>query len=357
MPTLGGDASKTAIRSINVLWYSKPDDAKFSMHLNRYGFRGRTWKARANPGLTRVAFFGDSFTEGLMARDEETIACGFAKRAKISGDGVECLNFGVGGLEPEQYLLLLIDGVAHFNLDKVVVVVFANDLSGETEVIFRGPVSFEPYNYWKPRIWELVDMLRRGECLPCRWNFINRPFFYPIDHPNCPEIIVKRVERSRGIVDQFIYEAMTEGKFAPMRVGGSSYLEKPLQQSFDLTETLKELKGYCEVYGSELYLVYLPDRGMVTNYYKKFEKTYSRSKALSVDLTQESYHLHRRLLEAQCKKVGVPFKDFTPFVVEMEARDEHLYWDYDDHMRGWAYLKIGEEIHDWMSGMESAALH
>jgi len=30
-----------------------------------------------------------------------------------------------------------------------------------------------------------------------------------------------------------------------------------------------------------------------------------------------------------------------------EARGNHLYWDYDDHMRGSSYLMMGESISKW----------
>ena len=346
MPSIGGDKSKNAIRSINVIWHSDPDSAHFQTTLNRYGFRGDTWSLAPTPGRRRVAFIGDSFTEGLMAADDETIPVGFAKAAKAAGEDVEALNFGVGGLEPEQYLLLLLDSVSLFRPKDVVVVVFANDLGKEDVPKLRLPVPVAPFPWWKPRIWQLVEMLKKSECIPARWNFISRPFFYPIGHPANP--LTERVKRNKSKVSPMIYEAMAKGRFAPMRVGGSVYLEKQLREPFDLTDTLSEIKKFCAVYGTNLHFVYLPDRAMVTNHYKQYEHVYSSKEDLAVDLTKDLYHLHRRLLAEQCKKQKIPFLDLTPFVRSEEQAGHHLYWKYDDHLRGEAYLKIGRKIYEWV---------
>ena len=346
MPSIGGDSSIKAIRSINVHWHSEPDKASSKSSLNRYGFRDKTWTIAKDPQIRRVAFLGDSFTEGLMAADEETIPQGFEKSARAAGDIIETMNFGVGGLEVEQYFLLLLDAVSLFRPKQVVVVVFANDLSKDSKLDMRVPVPLAPYPWWKPRLWQLSEMLKANECLPMRWNIIDRPFFYPIDHPANP--LSKRVKKNKDKVSKEIYEAMVKGRFPPMRVGGSAYLKSRLKEKFDLTEALGSLKEFCSVYGAKLYFVYLPDRAMVTNYYKKFEEAFSSKEDLAVDLTKEEYHQHRVLLAKQCAKLDLPFLDLTPLISQEESKGKHLYWQYDDHMRGFAYLQLGEAIYKWL---------
>ena len=281
-----------------------------------------------------------------MANDKETIPQGFERAASAAGDKIETMNFGVGGLEVEQYFLLLLDAVSLFRPDQVVVVVFANDLSKDSKLKMRVPVPLAPYPWWKPRLLQLSEMLESNECLPMRWNIIDRPFFYPIDHPANP--LAKRVKKNKGKVSPEIYEAMAKGRFPPMRVGGSVYLKSRLKEKFDLIEALGNLKEFCSVYGANLYFVYLPDRAMVTNYYKKFETGFSTKEDLAVDLTKEEYHHHRVLLAKQCAKQGLPFLDLTPQVAQEESKGNHLYWHYDDHMRGFAYLQLGQTIYEWI---------
>ena len=53
------------------------------------------------------------------------------------------------------------------------------------------------------------------------------------------------------------------------------------------------------------------------------------------------------MLKNNCGTLKVPYYDLTPMIKTEEARGNHLYWDYDDHMRGSSYLMMGESISKW----------
>ena len=38
--------------------------------------------------------------------------------------------------------------------------------------------------------------------------------------------------------------------------------------------------------------------------------------------------------------------------LELEAKGNRLYWDYDNHMRGEAYFLIGSELYDWFASFQ-----
>jgi lysophospholipase L1-like esterase len=77
-------------------------------------------------------------------------------------------------------------------------------------------------------------------------------------------------------------------------------------------------------------VAYLPERRQVSNYYQTFEKEFSPD---DFDLTQPAYQAHQRQLAEQCASLGVPFLDLSESLAEEEARGNHAYWDYDDHLR------------------------
>ena len=54
-------------------WASDPDGAEFVHHLNIYGFRDDDWKLAKEEYSDRLLFVGDSFVEGFMSEDNETI--------------------------------------------------------------------------------------------------------------------------------------------------------------------------------------------------------------------------------------------------------------------------------------------
>ncbi len=96
-------------------------------------------------------------------------------------------------------------------------------------------------------------------------------------------------------------------------------------------------------------MVYVPERGTVTNHYKQFEKDYSRSLPTDLDMTVADYQLHRYLLRAQCARVGIDFLDTTDLIVAEEVAGRHMYLDFDDHMREIGYRTVGKAIFQWWS--------
>lgn len=96
---------------------------------NRYGFRDQDRETTAKPvGKFRVAFVGDSVTEGLGVAVEYTFVRLFEDLmcATRSSNDVEALNFGVGGYQTVQIAALL-DKVLPFQPDMVVYVMCPND--------------------------------------------------------------------------------------------------------------------------------------------------------------------------------------------------------------------------------------
>lgn len=98
-----GDSTRYTTFSPSLGWTIKPyGEEPPRYRANRDGLRGRRDYDRVPPaGVVRLAAFGDSFTHGDGVTDEET----WESVLERSTDGVEVLNFGVGGYGLDQALL------------------------------------------------------------------------------------------------------------------------------------------------------------------------------------------------------------------------------------------------------------
>ena len=95
--------SKHYLMNSTLSWISEPDHAGSTMHLNLYGFRDAQWDV-LHKRARRILFVGDSFVEGFMAADDETIPAVFARRARAAGQAVEVFNLGIGATGLSDYM-------------------------------------------------------------------------------------------------------------------------------------------------------------------------------------------------------------------------------------------------------------
>ncbi len=173
IPALGNNY----IRNIKLGMISSPDSQTVFFHnLNYYGFRGGRWKVGKTSGKRRVIFIGDSFVEGMMARDDETIPKGFEKSAQNKNMHLEVMNFGVSGGHWRSYAQLLSDLVPIFKPDDIVLVLYGNDLRQRPGFTIPEPLEPQFYNPYKPRLIELISLLLASERLPFRWS-LNKAYF------------------------------------------------------------------------------------------------------------------------------------------------------------------------------------
>ncbi len=327
------------LRSLRLVWESAPDGARFEHGLNAYGFRDREWSLARQPGVARVFFVGDSFVEGTMAGDDETIPRAFAAAAARAGRRVEAMNLGVMGADLPQYFQLINDAAPLFEPDTVILVLFANDLPPPAFDVVRAPARrFDPR---LPRLAVVARLLAAGEMPPLRLRLRAVPYHVPATDPRHPWHGREAEVRARTRAD--LARAVLEGRFNPYRVGGAGYLAEGLRTPIEVAAPLRLLAGFLARHGGGLFVAYLPDRTQVSRHYARFEAALG---ADGIDLGRSEYQRHRRELARDCRAAGVPFLDLTPLLRREEARGQHLYWDYDDHMRARGYALVGQALFD-----------
>lgn len=335
------DSSRPYARHQTWHWQSSADtSAVFEHVMNRYGFRDKEWAIEKDENVPRFLFVGDSFVEGVMAKQGETIAEGFTQTA--DNQSIDIINAGILGVGLSEYLQLTADMVPIFKPDYVVFCIYANDLGKNAPIIpshYLEPTFFNPY---KPRVVEIIHQAKTHGPVPIRWTD-SKALLPKVPSPNNPWTN-KTAELSPQVTPQ-LAKAMQAGTFNPYRINGILLEEKYLKQAPALGEAIPFLQYTCSTFNTKPIIVYIPSRNQVTQYYYPFEKESSlQAFHDSLDLTTSLYQRHQRVIAAQCKQFQVPFIDLTPFIRQEESQGNHLYWNYDEHMKGRGYMLIGKAI-------------
>jgi len=340
-PTAGGPAY---LRNRDMIWRSYPDTtADFVHQLNQYGYRDKNWEIDKPSGKERIFFVGDSFVEGMMAMGNETITEGFKSAAGNQADKYDVFNCGMMGIGLNEYVKFIAGAVPVFKPDKVFLVMYSNDVPFQKA--YQPPPSPEPeyFNFWRPRLLTLLDFIKAEDPIPFRWSSEKIPFHKPVPDPGNPWT-VKEAEWSPHVRPD-LKEAMKAGTFNFFRLNWILEEEKFLRQSADISTQLNFLKQFLAKHGTELVVFYIPSRSQISNYYYSFEQASCLQNCPEqLDLTTPAYQVHRKILANECSKRGFTFHDLTDRIKQEEDRGNHLYWDYDDHMRGKGYLLLGETI-------------
>lgn len=332
------------LRNINMTWSSSMDTtASFVHELNTYGYRDKEWKEKKDNDRKRILFLGDSFVEGMMATQEQRLTESFEREAARAGESYDVFNAGMMGIGLNEYIKFMVDAVPIFRPDEMFLVLYSNDLPFQRPYRPSNVLIPRSFNSFRPRLMELLSFMKAGDPIPFAWSTEQRPFHQPVPDPSNPW--TTREAEFAPHVTPGIAEAMKLGKFNFFRLNWILEEEKFLSSVPDVTGKLTYIRDYLDMYECDLTVFYIPSRAQVTDYYYQFEKQACQVNCPDVlSLTGEPYQLHRRILDRDLRNLGVPFYDLTPVVQKEEYIGNHLYWDYDDHMRGKGYDLLGKTI-------------
>jgi hypothetical protein len=335
------------IRNINMLWRSSLDtEEDFISNLNIYGYRDANWKIEKDNSTTRIMFVGDSYVEGIMASDDQTIPKAFANSADLDEIEIEAMNFGMMGIGLNEYIKLIVDAVPIFEPDHVFLVLFSNDVPFKRPYFPSHKLAPEYSDHLKPQLFRLLEYSRKKDPIPFRWSLTTKRYYRPVPHESNPWT-TKEATLAPHVTTP-VAEAMKRADFNYFRTNWILEEEKFLKTPVDLKEKLKAIKDYVDSLGSKLTVFYIPSRNQVSTYYLKYEKEYCLIDCPDqLDLTQDQYHVHARMLTSNCESLEIPFFDMTQLIRDEEQKGNHLYWNYDDHMRGVGYMMLGNSMYSW----------
>jgi len=338
------------LRNITMTWRSSPDtSAIFEHRFNTYGFRDEEWSIEKPSGKKRILFVGDSFTEGMMASQDQTIPEGFKKAAGKYAKDYELMNAGMMGIGLNEYLKFIGDAVPIFQPDVVLMVLYSNDIPFQREYQPAEILKPKKHSFFTPRLAVVLDHIQKKDPIPFRWNRPVVPFHKAVPDPSNPW--TTQETQLKPQVSPPLAEAMKKGELNFFRTNWILEEEKFLKSQPDIFPKLTFLNNYLKKYGTELAIFYIPSRSQVTDYYYQYDKQSCLTQCPEqLSLTGDTYQLHQKVLAGQCQVLGIPFYDLTDIVKSEEAQGNHLYWNYDDHMRGSSYMMLGEKVYNRWAG-------
>ena len=322
-------------------WQSALDtNHRFIHQLNQYGFRDSEWKVEKPTSKKRILFIGDSFLEGIMAAQNETITAGFNDADKLNQ--YETMNLGIMGVGISSYLKLINHANSTFKPDAICILLYSNDLSSKNPIVSNHHFIPKYYSFLKPRLIELLSQFKNGENINSAFGAKEKSFLPTMKDFNFPwknreDILIKNTTVE-------VTTSISEGKTNPFKVNQILRERKGLLARPKLDElfnALAELKAS----GVKVVVGYIPARHQVTNYYYQFDKQFCTQCPQQLDLTTSEFNQHQGLLAYTCQKNELPIIDFTQRLRAEEAIGNHLYWNYDDHMKGKGYLMLGELLY------------
>ena len=187
--------------------------------INRFGYMDKDHTREKPPGVYRIGFFGDSYTEARQVPLENA----FFRliESDLSADRVECLAFGITGFSTLQSYLTSMKWMDVFDLDLVVYVFCENDLGDLIKEIKKSPNV--PYAVLTPTGFEIDNSFRKNN--EHRKKLYFRAANYLTSHSLVVSTIVDRV---RLLARYGIKMRVTE---EDRRVSGSPMLPSPLNWS------------------------------------------------------------------------------------------------------------------------------
>ncbi len=324
-------------------WYaSAPDHARSVHHLNLNGFRDRDWNVATKHGR-RVLFVGDSFVEGFMAADDQSIPRVYERLARGAGADVEVWNLGIGAAGLPEYVSVIQDAVPALHPDEIVLVFYANDflaLEPFSEKLVKAPFVPEHPSRWYPRLLGVVRQLIAHQPVARAGYREPFPFLAAVPDPSNPW--TANDAQFSAHVEPAIADAMRKGLFNPFNVDEAKVFARLLPATVDVGGYLRFLKQFLDAQGVALRLAYIPYPLQVSDYYRAFAAQYSSHDAPS--LVAPEFQVHAALVAREAAQLGIPFLDLTPVLRAEEARGNHLYWDYDEHMRPEGYARVARAL-------------
>lgn len=323
-------------------WYWQSDldtSYRFVHHLNAYGFRDKEWKVAKAAGKKRVAFIGDSFTEGIMTDVEHNLVAAFNKMD--TENQYETMNFGIMGIGLTSYARLINDVCLSFDPDAIIINLYANDISND-ESLIRS--NYQPEQ--QPFSWRTMDLFSkmvRQENLSLRGSNDLSAFLPDSSDANFP--FKSRLQRSLTHVNAELHPTYLEGKINPFKINQLKKEEIGLSKVAEMRWFFAYLSEIKSQYQCDIYLSYIPSRHQVTDYYLPYDKSFCLKLCRDIStLTSPNYNIHQPYLNALSKRHNIPFLDLTKAIKTKEQNGEHLYWNYDEHMNRKGYAFIGQQI-------------
>ncbi len=313
-------------------WISRPDGQQHVHHLNSLGFRDIEWDLH-DRSRHRVAFVGDSFVEGFLAANDDTIPAIFRSLARDEQLDAYVMNLGVGAAQPDAYCRLIRDAIPALGITQVVLVLYANDFVrdlGCRSIFSERAAKTVPVSPLHSRLIYVAQFLESHGLAPWRWRLQYSSFVPAVPDPGNPWTSNER--NLRPFVRDAIADDMKAARFNPYVTNAAMNFEATLRQERDVGRVLEPIRAYLARAKVGFSVLYIPYMLQVSPRYEAYVSAYSQMPA-GVDWRNETYRVHERAIAAYAREHNVPFAALTDNLRAADQGPMKLYGGHDEHLR------------------------
>jgi len=113
----------------NTVFWQTSVDGSWEFVTNAQGFRNKTdFTYEKSPGVLRILSLGDSHTQGMEVRQEQTFSAVTERYLRGEGTDAEVINAGVSGFSTAEALVFLENEGVKYHPDVVLLGFYGNDL-------------------------------------------------------------------------------------------------------------------------------------------------------------------------------------------------------------------------------------
>jgi lysophospholipase L1-like esterase len=339
-------------RDPHLGWLHKPggrfrhatSEVDIPVRYSTAGLRDVEHSIRKPEGCFRIAFLGDSFTEGREVHLEET----FVRRVESMlnataspGTSYETINFGVAGYGTAQYLIVLRRTALPYDPDLVVVGFCLNDpgdnLRSRLMTLEDGKLVLAP-----PR-----DLSFAGQMSARAKSFLAH-------HSHLWSLVSIRLERLLGRVrgaPPSIVNLPDPGAFGLPPETLSLYFQNfakeygpMMQRAWDLVlAILREIHAECESRGIPVVLFLIPNGQQLHP-----EQWHDVIRHYAADPEEYDTQKPNRLLAEFCREEGIHFLDLYPIFEAAADRGESFYYPLAAHWNPHGHELAARALSDYI---------
>jgi len=275
---------------------------------NHLGFNDIDHTAKPKEGSYRLAFVGDSFVYGVVARDKNFT---FVLEDLAQQDGVELnvMNMGLVAAGPKNYLGLLKHDVANSNAELVAVSIFiGNDIT-------------QAHPHFKTSVW--LNSTRETLVKP---YYVGFSWEYSYIYRSIRSAFRTVQER----LDSTPRKSFTRETFMEIERQRSSIYKKNMsdfiRESFNgVIELIEEMSQEAKRQNKQFFIILAPDEVQISSDIQDYLAT-----QYQFDLRDYDFEQPQSILTKELAKRGIAVLDLLPFFQNAKV-DGGLYLQYDTH--------------------------
>lgn len=296
------------------------------IEINGHGFRSPKYEMKPEPGVFRIALFGDSEIFGVGVAEEDMLNVKMEELLNESGDtNYELLNFAVPGIGTIIQAKILEQIALAWEPDAAVfIVTVANDLHDDVNFSKRGRVAEQPRKE-RNAIWCGLAQLRLSAFAAFKI------------YPNLPG---------------FLTPPATWFNIVPPCVA-AWYMNEDLEGSFALmTDALSRCKERCTENEVEMYLVAIPARSQFIPAITQLQrKTTERS---LLEVIESDRDRPQRMLREFASEHGIHYIEVLGEFRELVEEGAQLRHLRDGHLNAEGTLELARILASSILGSQRA---